>query len=695
MRGNGNSSDETDSWRKSKAAQHFTRAIVQQCNGTIGNLAVLDDMAKFLNASISQTTYGHLLNKLVGAAATNGSWLDFPKMKSDFAMRATDVLVEHISFLKKSGAVSESDALLTFPGSIGRLAPQTDQGYYSVMALKSDAEMNAFISRAAKDHNFSVNNSSGLAGLVPWFSGVCAVQTYSSLVERLRAAARRGVWLTNSSTVANTRARNDRENEKSKTSAQAHTLGPKAKDAKRKNSRQNVHLPKGKAPGEKKQLQRAEGSHASSSVQKTNFSKTERSDTASQGMHLMTREKNISHGPKANSQTENGIIVANTALKTIQGKGKGSTGRPGRAGYVESEAPSTASSELTKTNASEDTTDRNITTDDSPMKTSQETGPNENQKKYEEQNKISEAQTTLKQSQGKGKGSTGRPGRAGYVESEAPSKASSELTKNEIDTSTMTTSEEIAPDENKETDDDEAISSNALSENADEEIALRESIESDTFSSANSEEVASDEKGEIGLAPEENQLETFPGLTEDSSMPETSSIDSFDSKEEESDDEKLVAEEEATVVRELQEEAQEELPETDHETSGDDEELSTDLAENSEDEKLEDEEIESSTKLVEDIEESEDSGGSIEKDDSSSGTEKRMDHQKAHHKPVSLPVESDLGEKERDNGHKLAAEEQFALSDNKEDENEKSSACSVAHACALGGFVSFHLLRAL
>jgi hypothetical protein len=676
MRGNGNSSDETDSWRKSKAAQHFTRAIVQQCNGTIGNLAVLDDMAKFLNASISQTTYGHLLNKLVGAAATNGSWLDFPKMKSDFAMRATDVLVEHISFLKKSGAVSESDALLTFPGSIGRLAPQTDQGYYSVMALKSDAEMNAFISRAAKDHNFSVNNSSGLAGLVPWFSGVCAVQTYSSLVERLRAAARRGVWLTNSSTVANTRARNDRENEKSKTSAQAHTLGPKAKDAKRKNSRQNVHLPKGKAPGEKKQLQRAEGSHASSSVQKTNFSKTERSDTASQGMHLMTREKNISHGPKANSQTENGIIVANTALKTIQGKGKGSTGRPGRAGYVESEAPSTASSELTKTNASEDTTDRNITTDDSPMKTSQETGPNENQKKYEEQNKISEAQTTLKQSQGKGKGSTGGPRR-------------------KIDTSTMTTSEEKAPDENKETDDDEAISSNALSENADEEIALRESIESDTFSSANSEEVASDEKGEIGLAPEENQLETFPGLTEDSSMPETSSIDSFDSKEEESDDEKLVAEEEATVVRELQEEAQEELPETDHETSGDDEELSTDLAENSEDEKLEDEEIESSTKLVEDIEESEDSGGSIEKDDSSSGTEKRMDHQKAHHKPVSLPVESDLGEKERDNGHKLAAEEQFALSDNKEDENEKSSACSVAHACALGGFVSFHLLRAL
>jgi hypothetical protein len=676
MRGNGNSSDETDSWRKSKAAQHFTRAIVQQCNGTIGNLAVLDDMAKFLNASISQTTYGHLLNKLVGAAATNGSWLDFPKMKSDFAMRATDVLVEHISFLKKSGAVSESDALLTFPGSIGRLAPQTDQGYYSVMALKSDAEMNAFISRAAKDHNFSVNNSSGLAGLVPWFSGVCAVQTYSSLVERLRAAARRGVWLTNSSTVANTRARNDRENEKSKTSAQAHTLGPKAKDAKRKNSRQNVHLPKGKAPGEKKQLQRAEGSHASSSVQKTNFSKTERSDTASQGMHLMTREKNISHGPKANSQTENGIIVANTALKTIQGKGKGSTGRPGRAGYVESEAPSTASSELTKTNASEDTTDRNITTDDSPMKTSQETGPNENQKKYEEQNKISEAQTTLKQSQGKGKGSTGGPRR-------------------KIDTSTMTTSEEKAPDENKETDDDEAISSNALSENADEEIALRESIESDTFSSANSEEVASDEKGEIGLATEENELETFPGLTEDSSMPETSPIDSFDSKEEESDDEKLVAEEEATVVRELQEEAQEELPETDHETSGDDEELSTDLAENSEDEKLEDEEIESSTKLVEDIEESEDSGGSIEKDDSSSGTEKRMDHQKAHHKPVSLPVESDLGEKERDNGHKLAAEEQFALSDSKEDENEKSSACSVAHACALGGFVSFHLLRAL
>jgi uncharacterized protein YggL (DUF469 family) len=204
MRGHGNSSDESDSWRKNKAVQHFTRAVIQQFNGTIGNPAVLDDMATFLNGSISKATYGDLLDKLVGVAAKNGSWLAFPRTKSDDPMGSTDLLVEHISFLKEAGVFSESDAWVTFPGGIGRLAPQSDQGYYSVMSLKNDAEMNAFISRAIKQNNFSVTNSLGLAGMVPWFSGVCAVQTYSSLVERLRAAARRGLWLTNRSTAPNT-----------------------------------------------------------------------------------------------------------------------------------------------------------------------------------------------------------------------------------------------------------------------------------------------------------------------------------------------------------------------------------------------------------------------------------------------------------------------------------------------------------
>jgi hypothetical protein len=724
----GNSSDESDSWRKNKAVQHFTRAVIQQFNGTIGNLAMLDNMATFLNGSISKTTYGDLLDKLVGVAAKNGSWLSFPRQKSDNAVRSTDLLVEHISLLNKTGVFSERDASLTFPGSIGRLAPQSDQGYYSVMSLKSDAEMNSFISRAIKQNNFSVTNSSGLAGMVPWFSGVCAVQTYSSLVERLRAAARRGLWLTNRSTAPNTSASVNQDSKRlkkteniarPKASAQINSLGPKANDTKekrRKMAPQSMHpLSEGKRlslrpkandtkeEGKKmapKSMDLMPKGKRLSFGPKANDTKEERKKMAPKSMHLMPKGKRLSFSPKANDT--NGTKKMAPQSMHFMPKGKKLSFGP-KANVTKEERKKMPPQSMHLM----------------PKGKKLSFGPKANGMK-EERKKIAPQSMHLmpkgkklsfgpKAKASKKRGNSARVSRtesksevleAGKTETragetEASAMSSSEPTKKdaseeiasdeagETETPTISSSEEIAPDEDKEMED-------ADLESADVDSNGNNAIDSATNDSET-------------LETQDEQLDAFPGLAEDSFELGSSSNDSSDSKEEKNDDETLLAEEEETVVRELKEKELEDIPEDDQEKSEDEGNQSDESAEGSENEKLSDDDDGKTSDIddaIEEMEEGKDVDGSINRADSSSETKKmtkrHKEKPKGPHKSATIPIETELEENERDidaSKPDLSAEEPTALSDGKADENDKSSASRVARACVLGGLVSLQLLR--
>jgi len=83
------------------------------------------------------------------------------------------------------------------PGEeIASSAPLTERGYKKVVALKSHSAMEAFIRRVVSNTGCRVADEGALQGVIPFYSGENAVQTYAALeAEVYRACTGVGTWL--------------------------------------------------------------------------------------------------------------------------------------------------------------------------------------------------------------------------------------------------------------------------------------------------------------------------------------------------------------------------------------------------------------------------------------------------------------------------------------------------------------------
>jgi len=80
--------------------------------------------------------------------------------------------------------------------SIGRTADLSEHGYMGVAAKVSDIEMELFIRRTVSHLGLQVINEGGLLGVVPFFSGAHAVQSYTALCMELGSTIQRtDPWL--------------------------------------------------------------------------------------------------------------------------------------------------------------------------------------------------------------------------------------------------------------------------------------------------------------------------------------------------------------------------------------------------------------------------------------------------------------------------------------------------------------------
>mmetsp|Transcript_153849 Transcript_153849/g.268118 ORF Transcript_153849/g.268118 Transcript_153849/m.268118 type:complete len:170 (+) Transcript_153849:1-510(+) len=75
---------------------------------------------------------------------------------------------------------------------LGQKASLDEQGYKAVAALKNNAQMDKFIRRAAQNLNLEIKNQGSLAGIVPYYSGVNAEQSYEKLLLELERGAHAG-----------------------------------------------------------------------------------------------------------------------------------------------------------------------------------------------------------------------------------------------------------------------------------------------------------------------------------------------------------------------------------------------------------------------------------------------------------------------------------------------------------------------
>jgi len=88
----------------------------------------------------------------------------------------------------------------------GLTEPLNEDGYTAVSKLKSNEEMNVFIHRVVNHLGLEVKDRWGLLGLVPWYDGEDAKQSFAALTtEILGAAMKPDQWVaiskTNSSSL--------------------------------------------------------------------------------------------------------------------------------------------------------------------------------------------------------------------------------------------------------------------------------------------------------------------------------------------------------------------------------------------------------------------------------------------------------------------------------------------------------------
>lgn len=73
-------------------------------------------------------------------------------------------------------------------GSLGRTADLDEEGYRSVAAAQRNDAMRAFVLRAAASEGLTITGEESLMSMVPFYSGVCARQSYKTLTKELNLA---------------------------------------------------------------------------------------------------------------------------------------------------------------------------------------------------------------------------------------------------------------------------------------------------------------------------------------------------------------------------------------------------------------------------------------------------------------------------------------------------------------------------
>jgi hypothetical protein len=93
--------------------------------------------------------------------------------------------------------IFEENERSTRTKTIGNAAPLTEKGYKSVASLHSQKEMEAFIRRVIADRNLHILDEGGLKGMLPYYSGLKAIQNLKALSTEIEKHSKKKVraWL--------------------------------------------------------------------------------------------------------------------------------------------------------------------------------------------------------------------------------------------------------------------------------------------------------------------------------------------------------------------------------------------------------------------------------------------------------------------------------------------------------------------
>mmetsp|Transcript_72420 Transcript_72420/g.132586 ORF Transcript_72420/g.132586 Transcript_72420/m.132586 type:complete len:515 (-) Transcript_72420:150-1694(-) len=155
----------------------FLRRVVRSTGLFIAHEHGLDSTATSFSKGKGGHKYADLTEKIAAAAAEPDSWVTITSPHSKVSTRP--------------GPIDEPDL------GPGLTAPLNQDGYLQVAELKSSSQMAVFIQRIINRLGFTVKNKYGLQGIVPWFNGENATQSYRALQREIQNTAMTpGQWVT-------------------------------------------------------------------------------------------------------------------------------------------------------------------------------------------------------------------------------------------------------------------------------------------------------------------------------------------------------------------------------------------------------------------------------------------------------------------------------------------------------------------
>eukprot|EP00928_Gymnodinium_smaydae_P021507 TRINITY_DN1839_c0_g1_i1.p1 TRINITY_DN1839_c0_g1~~TRINITY_DN1839_c0_g1_i1.p1 ORF type:complete len:407 (+),score=94.19 TRINITY_DN1839_c0_g1_i1:213-1433(+) len=157
--------------RSKEAMDAFADRLLKQEGLEVTDVDMLNRVLPFYNGECAKQSFDALRQELSGATSEHGckkAWV-----------KKTSPAQEGTSLLAKASVV------VTPQG--GDVAPLDEDGYQAVVALKNNEEMKKFIRRLSQSHGLNVMNEGGLSGFAPYYSGVCATQTFQALVTELKS----------------------------------------------------------------------------------------------------------------------------------------------------------------------------------------------------------------------------------------------------------------------------------------------------------------------------------------------------------------------------------------------------------------------------------------------------------------------------------------------------------------------------
>lgn len=165
--------------RDTQEMRRFLSRALRKAGLIVSNEAGLSSFAEKCISGDGPHTYDGLSQELFGTAARQDGWVSL--LRHD----APEFNLEQFRSVASPSL------------GPGLTQPLNEEGYQAVAKLRNAEEMNAFVHRVINNMGLEVKDGLGLLGVVPWYDGTNAQQSYKALnAEILSTALKPGTWVT-------------------------------------------------------------------------------------------------------------------------------------------------------------------------------------------------------------------------------------------------------------------------------------------------------------------------------------------------------------------------------------------------------------------------------------------------------------------------------------------------------------------